>query len=335
MATIKIGVDLGTSDTKIYSVGSGIVLNEPTVTALSQDGAGEIKAVGLEAKKLIGKTAENTKIVFPVFEGEVVNETLATEMLSRFLKKTKCKKNFSSTVAVFSVPCGMEEVQIKKLSRVAERAGIASSYFVEVPILSAIGMNIPLTESTPCFLIDMGGGTTNVAALSLDGVIAGISVSLGGKNIDTRLIDYIADAYGLQIGLLTAERIKTQIGSLYEADTLSTVVNGRDLETGRPRSIVLKAVDIFKPISEYYDKIFSIASSVLAKLPPEVSAEIRHAGIYISGGGASVAGLEEYYRKKFNMAINIAEEPSLSVVLGLGATVASTELLKKVSVNEI
>ncbi len=335
MAIIKIGVDLGTAETKIYSVGSGIVLNEPTVTAVSTDSAGEIKAVGIDAKKLIGKTAENTKILFPVFEGEIVNEGMATEMLSRFLKKTKCKKNFSQTVAVFSVPCGFEESQIKKLSRVAERAGIATSYFVEVPLLSAIGMNIPLTESTPCFLIDMGGGTTNVSALSLDGIIAGISVSLGGKNIDTRLIDYIADAYGLQIGLLTAERIKTQIGSLYEADTLSTVVNGRDLETGRPRSIVLKAVDIFKPIAEYYDKIFELATAVLAKLPPEVSAEIRHAGIYISGGGASIAGLEEYYRKKFNMAINIANEPSLAVALGLGATVASPELLKKLSVSEV
>ena len=329
---LRAGIDIGTSETSVYTLGNGIVLQEPTVVALGgENGKAKVKAVGYEAKKLIGKTAENTRIVFPVFEGEVVNEKYATTMLSEYLKKIK----FQRGGVVASVPCGAEPALIKKLDGVLSGAGISQIHFVESPVAAAIGQNIPLSESTPCFVIDMGGGVTDIAALSLDGIIAGVSVGLGGKNIDVYLIDYIAENYSLQIGLLTAERIKVQIGSLFENDSLSTVVNGRDLTTGTPRSIVIKAEDIAEPIKKYYNKIFEIASSVLSKLPPEVSAEIRHAGIYISGGGASVAGLEEYYRKKFNMAINVADEPSLSVVLGLGATVASTELLKKVSVNEI
>lgn len=328
---LRAGIDIGTSETSVYTLGNGIVLQEPTVVALGgENGKAKVKAVGYEAKKLIGKTAENTRIVFPVFEGEVVNEKYATTMLSEYLKKIK----FQRGGVVASVPCGAEPALIKKIDGVLSGAGISQIHFVESPVAAAIGQNIPLSESTPCFVIDMGGGVTDIAALSLDGIIAGVSVGLGGKNIDVYLIDYIAENYSLQIGLLTAERIKVQIGSLFENDSLSTVVNGRDLTTGTPRSIVIKAEDIAEPIKKYYNKIFEIASSVLSKLPPEVSAEIRHAGIYISGGASGIVGLETYYRKKFNMNINIAEEKSSCVALGLGTLIANPELLKRLKINE-
>jgi len=336
MAQAKIGIDLGSSNTKIYSVGNGVALMESTVVAVATNGyKNEIKAVGDDAKKLIGKTAENTKIVFPIFEGEVVNEKLATEMLSRFLKKIKFKQGMNIPLTLISVPCGAEVTLIKKFNKVATSAGLSNVYFVEAPILSAIGMGIPLTESSPCFIVDIGGGITNIAALSLDGIIAGISVSKGGRNIDTALIDYIADNYGLQIGLLTAERIKVQIGSLLDGDTLSTVINGRDLTTGRPRSIVLKAEDIVEPIREFFDKIFELATKVLSKLPPEVSAEIRHSGMYITGGSAGIVGLDTYCKQKFNMNINIASDPNVSTVLGTGTVLGNTELLKKIKITDI
>lgn len=331
---IKAAIDLGTSETEIYTLEGGVVLQEPTVVALGEDGKNKVKAIGAEAKKLIGKTAENTKVVFPVFEGEVVSEKLAATMLDGYLRKIKFGRGFSTSAIAAAVPCGAEPALLNKYNRMLSLAGINEAVFVEAPIAAAIGQNIPLSESSPCFVIDMGGGVTNIAALSLDGIIAGVSATLGGKNIDVWLIDYIAENYSLQIGLLTAERIKVQIGSLYENDTLSTVVNGRDLTTGRPRSIVIKAEDIMAPIKRYYDKIFEIASSVLSKLPPEVSAEIRHAGIYVSGGSAGVVGLESYYRKKFNMNVNVADEPQMNVILGLGSLLGNPELLKRVRISE-
>lgn len=331
---VKAAIDIGTSCTRIYALGNGVVLDEPTVVALGiNDESNKIKAIGSDAKRLIGKTAENTKVVFPVFEGEVVNEKLTAAMLDAYLKKIRYKQGFSSPITAVSVPCGAEIALVKKLSRVLTAAGVNDACFVEAPLAAAIGQNIALSEATPCFIIDIGGGVTNIAALSLDGIIAGVSVSLGGKNTDVWLIDYIADNYGLQIGLLTAERIKIQIGSLFENDTLSTVVNGRDLATGRPRSIVLRADDVTEPIARLYDKIFEIAGSVLSKLPPEVSAEIRRSGLYISGGGAEIVGLENYYRKKFNMNINVADEPRMCVILGLGAAVGNPDLLKKIKIT--
>jgi len=175
MAGMKAAIDLGTSSTKIYTQGGGIVLDEPSVVALGQGSEkSKIKAVGMEAKKLIGKTAENTKTVFPVFEGEIVNEKLAALMLDGFLKKISFKQGFSSSVVV-SVPCGADLALIKKLNKTLAAAGVNDAYYVETPLAAAIGNNVPLSEYSPCFVIDMGGGVTDIAALSLDGIIAGVS----------------------------------------------------------------------------------------------------------------------------------------------------------------
>ncbi len=332
MAGIDLCLDLGTSNTSIYKLRSGVVLREPSVVAVNTD-AGVIKAFGIEAKKLIGKTAENTKIVFPIFEGEIVNEKISSILLGSFLKKIKHKSSMFSGSTLISVPCGAEISSLEKFKKVCSSNGLTNVSFVEAPILSAIGQHLPLSESNPCFVIDMGGGNTNIAALSLDGIIAGISVNLGGGNIDIELIDFVCDNYGLQIGLLTAERLKMQVGSLIRNDTLSTVINGRDIETGKPRSIVLTAEDIFPVVKKYYDKIAELAISVLAKLPAEVSAELRHSGIYVSGGGAFFTGLEEYYQEKFGLKINISGDADIAVISGAGELIGNKRLLKKLRIN--
>ena len=333
MAAEKLAIDFDSAVTNIYKIGSGLVLSEPTVAAVGPDAKSELKAGGIEARKLIGKTAENTKIVFPVFEGEIVNERVASGLLSFFLKKVGVQGGLSGVSAVMSVPCGTEEEMLQKYYSVARGAGIDKVYFIEAPLLSALGQRLPLSDSSPCFLIDMAGGTTNIAALSLDGIIAGVSVNVGGNKITTDIIDYVADAYGLQIGLLTAERLKKEIGSLSEGDGLSTVVNGRDLLSGTPRAVSLKASDILEPVRKYYDKIAEIAKAVLIKLPPEVSAEITHAGIYVSGETSCVYGLEPYYRKKFGIQINIAENAAMAVALGGGIAAGNPELIKKLSLK--
>ena len=333
MAVDKICIDLDSVNTNIYMLGGGLVLSEPTVAAVGTGEKAEVKAIGEEAKKLIGKTSKSTKIVFPVFEGEIVNESVATGLLGAFLKKIEVKGGVLGCHAIFPVPCGVSSAMLDKYKKVAKNCGIGKVYFAESPILSALGQRIPLNDSSPCFVIDMAGGVTNIAAVSLDGVIAGISVNFGANKISTDIMDYIAENYGLQIGLLTAEKIKKEIGSLAINDALATVVNGRDLRTGAPRSISLKAFEIQKPVSLYYDKIAELALAVLKKLPPEVSAEIRHAGIYVSGVASSVYYLDKYYQDKLDMQINVAKNGAMAVALGGGIAIGNADLLKKVSIN--
>ncbi len=332
MATVKLAIDLDSAYTNIYMLGGGLVLSEPTVAAVGQDDKAEVKAVGAEAKKLIGKTAKNTKIVFPVYEGEIVNEKVATSILSAFLKKLEIKNKLTSCHALFSVPCGVTAEMLDKYRLVAKKCGISRVYFIETPLLSALGQRIPLNDSTPCFIIDMAGGVTNIGAVTLDGVIAGISVNFGSNKISTDIIDFVAENYGLQIGLLTAERLKKEIGSLLDNDALSTVVNGRDVKTGTPRAISLRAMDILEPVAKYFDKISELALTVLKKLPPEVSAEIRHAGVYVSGEGSCLYGLEKYYAEKFGMKINVADNGQMSVALGGGVALGDKELLNKIAI---
>ena len=331
MAVEKLAIDFDSVNTNIYMLGGGLVLSEPTVAAVGLDDKTEVKAVGDEARKLIGKTAKNTKIVFPVFEGEIVNEKVAIGLLSAYLRKLGIKNNISGCQVIFPVPCGVTADMLDKYKKVAKGCGIGKVYFSEAPLLSALGQRIPLNDSSPCFIIDMAGGTTNIAAVSLDGIIAGISVNFGANKISTDIMDFVAENYGLQIGLLSAEKLKKEIGSLALNDALATVVNGRDLKTGAPRSISIKAMDIKEPVSKYYDKISELAISVLQKLPPEVSAEIRHAGIYVSGIASTVYGLEKYYSDKFGMKINVAEHGAMAVALGGGIAMGNSDLLKKVS----
>ncbi len=333
MAVEKIAVDFGSSQTKIYKLGFGMVLSEPTVAAVFSDEKSNVRAIGKDAKKLIGKTVEKTKIVNPVIDGEVVSEKIAVSVLDNFLKKIEFKTFLGGGKALVSVPSGANQTLIKKYESVLLDAGVASVDFAYAPILSAIGQDLTLTDFTPYFIIDMGAGITDIATVSLEGVIAGISVNMGLNKIDTALIDYIAEEYGLQIGILTAEKLKIQIGSLMENDVLSAVVNGRDLSTGKPRSISITSKAIRNVLCTFYDTVAELALKVLAKLPPEVSAEIRHAGIYISGGGAKIFGLEEYYLKKFGMPINVATNPEMCVAFGGGIALGDGKLLKKIKIK--
>lgn len=332
MANEKYCIDFDSAYTNIYKVGYGLVLSEPTVAAVADGGKGEVKAIGTDAYKLVGKSGSGTKMVFPVFESEIVNERVAVAVLSGFLKKTKIGGFFGAS-ALFSVPCGVDAQMIEKLKKVAKNSGISKCYFAESPILSALGQRIPINDSDPCFVIDMCGGTTSIAALSLDGIIAGVSVNFGGNKISTDIIDHIAENFGMQIGLQSAEKIKKEVGSLEEGDELSIVINGRDIKDGTPRAFNVKASDVYEPVKQYFDKVAEIALDLLKQLPPEVSAEMRKAGIYISGAASSLYGLKKYYEQKFNMRINIAEDGIYANALGGGVAISDPKLLKKIVVS--
>ena len=213
-------------------------------------------------------------------------------------------------------------------------AGVYNADFVESPILTALGLGIPVSESTPCFIIDVGGGTTNIAAVSLDGVIAGVNVNMGGRNVDAMIINRIADLFGLRIGMLTAEKIKTQIASLIEGDATRTVINGRDIESGKPRSVSVSASDVLLPVAAFFDKIFEIASMVMAKLPAEVSAEIRRSGVYFSGGVSRLPGLDGYFREHMAIRANVFEDPEMTAAIGGGILLGNEKLLKKVRIEK-
>ena len=329
---IKFAIDFDSAYTSVYKSGSGLVLSEPTVAAVEEGEKGEVKAIGQDAYKLIGKTSKNTKIVFPVFEGEIVNERVAASVLNGFIKKVKAEK-FTSMSVLFAVPCGTTAEMTAKYRSVAKSCGIRKCLFAESPILAALGQRIPLSDATPCFVIDMSGGTTNIAAVTLDGVIAGLSVNFGGNKISADIIDFVAESFGLQIGLQTAERIKKEIGSLEKSDALTLVVNGRDIESGTPRSASIRAMDLVGTMSAYYDKIAELAMELLKKLPPEVSAAIRHEGIYVTGGASNVYGLEKYYTNKFGMKINVSESGLTDVALGGGIAVSNENLLKKITLK--
>ncbi|MBE5756441.1 MAG: hypothetical protein E7342_01445 [Clostridiales bacterium] len=335
MAGDRIAIDFGSSYTNIYKQGYGVVLSEPTVACLEVDvkGKNKIKAVGLEAKRYIGKTGSNSKIIFPVFEGEIVNETVAKEVLSTFLKKIEFKKGIGSTV-LFSVPAGSDGSYFSKLKKLSYELGIGKTEFIESPVLSALGQDITLNATNPYFVIEFGGGSTNMGMVSLDGVVAGFSVNIGSSKIDADIIDLLIENFGLQVGLQTAEKIKINVGSLVEKDTMSIAVSGRCVETGKPKSISVSSKDIVEVIKKYYDKIADLAQALLAKLPVEASAEIRENGIFLSGGPSMIYGIEDYFAQKFSIKVVVANDGPYSVIKGAGALLGKPTLLKKLNLEK-
>lgn len=319
---MKLAIDFGASVTKIYKLGSGIVLTEATCVAMRGD---EIVAYGNDAKRLFGKTSSDVTVRFPVYEGEIKSPRLAASLLGYFLDKVDARK----VEALFCVPCGITDDNRAKYVSLAGEAGIRKVHFVEVPFLSALGQDVPLSESNPVFCIDIGAGCTSIAAFSSGGMIAGLSMNVGGNNMDVHIIDYIAEKYGLQIGLLTSEKVKNTIGSFLEYDNQSTIINGQDRITGHPRSVSVSSPDVRTPIALYLDKILEYAEILLKKLPAEVSAAICKNGIYLSGGVSKLSGIAEYVQDKLQIETNLAEEAQMAVVLGGGRVLGDPALLRK------
>lgn len=323
----SMAIDLGSSNTRMYQLGTGVVLEEPSYIVVEGKQKKSVRAVGYDAKNLIGRTGDGTIVGSPIREGYVNDEALATDMLERFLNKVTLKKLGKRPPVLFSVPCGAENAIIKKYEKVLNGCGVYDCFFIESPVLTALGAGVPLTESTPCFLIDVGGGSTKIAAVSLGGVISGVSVNIGGEAIDRMLCTHIEDLFGLKIGMLTAEKMKIQIGGLLEHDQTEMIVNGRDIDSGRPRACAVRSCDIYQPIKLFFDKIFRISDMLMAKLPAEISADIRRAGVYFAGGGANFAGLDQYFRYNEGMRANVCERPELATILGAGKVCGDRKLL--------
>ncbi len=326
---LKLAIDVGTSGTKIYKIGSGIVFSEPTCVTVQKD-TGEIRAFGNEAKRLLGKTADMTEVVFPVFEGEIVNERCAAAYLEYALRKIMCR---SSVEAVFCVPCAYPAASREKYYRMAKSAGISRIGFVETPYLAALGQDMPLSEANPVFALDIGAGKASAACFSLDGIIAGFTINVGGNNMDIHIIDHIAELFNLKIGALTSEKLKNTVGSFIPHDNQSMIVNGRDVSTGRPRSVSVASADILFPIGIYVDKIVEYCELLLQKLPAEVSAAMCKNGVLLSGGVCNLPGFADYLTQKLQMDVIAPSDPVMAVVLGGGRAIGNQTLLRKLSME--
>lgn len=336
----RISIDMGSGFTKIYMPGCGVVLKEATCIAVEEgfeDGEKTtvIKACGDKARALSGRAAVNTHIVNPVFEGDIVNENLASLLLEYFLEKIEITRKKAKRVeAVFVLPCGAKAELKQKYANIAEECGLAAVYFTVTPFAAILGHNVAISESTPMFVLDIGHSITNIAALSQDGIIYGLTVNLGGANIDVHLIDELAENYNFKIGALTAEKLKISVGSLLPDDNKMNVVEGREITSGAPASIAVNSEQIYGVITTYVDKILEYVVLVLSKLPAEVASGVMHGGVYLSGGAMKMDGLAEYIEAKLNIPVNTPEEPQLAAVIGGGTILSNDYLLDRLAVVE-
>lgn len=334
---IKLAIDLGSSVTKIFRAdgGSGIVLAESSAVAV--DGVtGEVKAIGKEAKKLVGKTTEFTEIVFPVYEGEIRNGRLAAEMLKEFLRRVSPDGGaaFKKTEVLFALPCGADEEAKSAYALLAEECRLKNVYFAEAPYLAALGGEAVLSDFEPVFVMDIGGGNTNIAVLSAEGIIAGLSMNIGGNNMDADIAGRVEKIKSLRIGALTAERLKNEIGSLSAEARGATVAEGINLVQYRPAGVSVQAGEISDCISVYFDKAVEYAAYVLKGLPAEVAAAVNKNGLYLSGGVAKLPYAAEYLSKKLEMRVRTCAEPQYAVITGAGALLRDKKLFKNICLSE-
>lgn len=332
---MKLAIDFGSSMTKIYraDTNNGVVLAEPSCVAV----VGEeqtVKAVGKEAKNLIGKTAEYTNILYPVYEGEIVDMPLAVRMLREFLSRVGVKFGaFQSLEVLFSVPCGANKETLARYQVLAESAGIKKSWFVEQPYLSALGAGA-IIGGDPVFCLDIGGGVANAAVVSSDGIIAGISMNIGGNNIDANIISRVSKKYNLLIGTLTAERIKNEIGTLAPSPRGTCVAEGSSTGTMQPASTAVQAADVTECIRVYVDKVVEYATGVLWNLPAEVAAAVNRNGVYLSGGVMKIPFVPQFIGAQLGMRQRVCEEPQFATVLGGGVLLREKEWLRRFAKKE-
>ena len=325
---------MGSSMTKIYraDTNSGIVLAEPSCVAVVT--GEQIKAIGKEAKSLIGKTAEFTSIVYPVYEGEIVNMRLAEAMLKEFLSRIDVKASALRRAQVlFSVPCGISEKALADYVALTEECGLRKVWFVEQPYLTALGAGAIISDTDPVFCLDIGGGVSNAAVISEDGIIAGISMNVGGNNMDANIISRIASNSELLVGALTAEKIKNEICSLSPSALGSVVAEGSSTKTCQPAAVPVQAADLTECLRVYINKVVEYAIEVLRTLPAEVAATVNRNGVLLSGGVMKIPYVPQYIGSMLGMRYRMSEEPQFSTVLGGGVLLRDKVLLNKFAKN--
>lgn len=325
-----MGIDLGTANTLVHVKGRGIVLREPSVVAIQRDN-GEVLAVGEEAKQMIGRTPGNIVAVRPLKDGVIADFDVTQAMLKYFISKAMDSKSFVRPRVVVGVPSGVTEVERRAVIDASIQAGAREAYLIEEPMAAAIGAGLPVHEPTGSMVVDIGGGTTEIAVISLGGIVTSRSIRIGGDEMDDAIVQYIKRTYNLMIGERTAEEIKIAIGSaIVPKENKCLDIRGRDLVSGLPKTLNIRASEIKEALSEPVQKIIDAVKGTLEKTPPELAADVMDHGIMMTGGGALLCDLDRLLSKETGMPVLIAEDALSCVGEGTGRSLESIELLKRV-----
>ncbi len=337
MAAMEIAVEIGTGYTSIYLPGNGIVLREPTVIAFIGDPRNRrVHAVGAQAEKMLGKTPERTAIVKPVSDGVISDAEACGVLLREFIKKILPDNYifFPRIKAILGIPTGLNMEERAVYEDVCAAAGISEVTMIDNIILSGIGLDLPIDSAGGGVVVNIGAGTTEIAALSLAGVVSGCGVTIGGDMMDKAVMDFVAGKYDLKIGIGTARKIKNEIGSLYENDTSEMLVSGRNVKTKNTGSAYVTAVDVCEVVKPYYLRIADAVESIINMCPPEIVGEINKKGIYVVGGGSRILGIEQVFSERLGVNVYTVEQPSYCVILGAGKLLGDKELLGRILIQK-
>ena len=328
-----LAIDLGTANTLVYAKGKGIVVNEPSIVAINKN-TGEVEAVGKEAKEMLGRTPGNIVAIKPMKDGVIADFKVTERMLNYFIQKAHGRKVLVYPRIVIGVPSEITQVEKRAVMDSAYRTKASEVYLVEQAMMAAIGAGLPITEPSGNMVVDIGGGTTDVAVISLSGIVYSRSVRVAGNEMDEAVTQYLKRKYNLLIGERSAETIKMEIGSAYPLDKpLTAEIKGRNLVEGVPRTITVNDSEIREALSECVATIVNAIRAVLERTPPELSADISDRGIVLTGGGALLKNLDKRIREETGLAVSIADDPLASVVLGTGRMLSDFRLLRKISIE--
>ena len=326
-----MGIDLGTANTLVHIKGKGIVLREPSVVAIKSD-TGDVLAVGDEAKRMIGRTPGSIVAIRPMKDGVIADFDVTQAMLKYFIRKAMNTKSFVRPRVVVGVPSGVTEVEKRAVIDAAQQAGAREAYLIEEPMAAAIGAGLPVEEATGSMVVDIGGGTTDIAVISLGGIVTSCSIRIGGDEMDSSIIQYIKREYNLLIGERTAEEIKINIGTaIVNPNQDKTMdIRGRDLVSGLPKTVRIKSSEICEALSEPVHKIVDAVKGTLEKTPPELAADVMDHGIMMTGGGSLLNSLDKLLSHETGMPVLVSEDALSCVGEGTGRSLENIELLKRV-----
>jgi rod shape-determining protein MreB len=328
-----LAIDLGTANTLVFAKGKGIVVNEPSIVAINKN-TGEVEAVGKEAKEMLGRTPGNIVAIKPMKDGVIADFKVTERMLNYFIQKAHGRKMLVHPRIVIGVPSEITQVEKRAVMDSAYRAKASEVHLVEQAMVAAIGAGLPITEPSGNMVVDIGGGTTDVAVISLSGIVYSRSVRVAGNEMDDAVMQYLKKKYNLLVGERTAEAIKIEIGSAYPLDKpLSMEIKGRNLIEGVPRTVLIHDEEIREALSECIATIINAIRVALERTPPELSADISDRGIVLTGGGALIKNLDKRIREETGLPVSIADDPLASVVLGTGRMLSDFRLLRKISID--
>jgi len=331
-----LAIDLGTANTLVYMKGEGIVLREPSVVAIRKDGKGSsrILAVGKDAKNMLGRTPGNIEAVRPLKDGVIADFEITEAMLRHFITLVHKRKAFVRPRIMISVPSSITQVEKRAVREATESAGAREVFFIKEPMAAAIGAGLPISEPTGNMVVDIGGGTTEVAVISLAGIVFSKSVRIAGDKMDEAILQHIRKRYNLLIGISSAEVIKATIGSAFPSDRIETIeVKGRDMATGIPRVLTVDSEEIMAAISDQTEKIVETVHIALEQTPPELAADIVDKGIVLTGGGALLKNMDALLKERLRVPISIAEDPLTTVVVGSGKALVNSSMLREIAVR--